>query len=175
MHCALTATNHERAQPARGFPVRRSSATRVCLRSCAQAANAALTRTGPPSLASAGQGRRPFRYPRARCTRVGVRESPLQSTRAGGRRSVGARGRHTKMAATRKILATPLARRGGRIDRVARLLAHVARLHHGRTARPPRPITRLAAAARSPARPDPRACCFQLAAHRAAWRAVFEE
>ena len=35
--------------------------------------------------------------------------------------------------------------------RVARLLAHVARLHHGRETRPPRPITMLAAAARSPA------------------------
>ena len=54
------------AQPARGFPVRRALAARVCLRSCARVANAPLTRTGPPSLASGGQGRRPFRYPRAR-------------------------------------------------------------------------------------------------------------
>ena len=49
-------------------------------------------------------------------------------------------------------------------DRVARLSPHHARLHHGREARPPRPITRLATAARSPSSPDPRACCFQLAA-----------
>ena len=98
--------NHERAQPARGFPVRRSLAARVCLRSCpAGALTRAKPGTGPPSLVSGGHGRRPFRYPRARLTRLGVPESPLQSTRLAMRRSLCARRRHTKMAATRMGLA----------------------------------------------------------------------
>ena len=123
-----TTVNHERAHPARGFPVTRSQAARVCLRSCrpgrvlSQASSGArrkgtpvdvtrprsaptpLAGTGPPSLVSGGQGRRPFRYPRARLTRLGAPKSPLQSTRPVMRRSSGARGRHTKMAATRIIL-----------------------------------------------------------------------
>ena len=158
-----TVGNHERAQPARGFPVRRSSAARVCLRSCpAGALTRAKPGTGPPSRVSGGQGWRPFRYPRARLTRLGAPKSPLQSTRPVMRRSSGARGRHTKMAATRRVLAgLALSRSWGKArqqDRVARLPAHVARLHHGREARPPRPVGFF------PRRPDPRAVASSIAA-----------
>ena len=48
--------------------------------------------------------------------------------------------------------------------RVARLPAHVARLHHGREARPPRPVT-----ISSPP-PRPASCCFQ---HRGTGRPPF--
>ena len=78
--CAQPCEPRTRATGQRS-PSHKVTAARVCLRSCAQAANAALTRTGPPSLASAGQGRRPFRYPRARLTRLGAPRSRLQSTR----------------------------------------------------------------------------------------------
>ena len=47
--------------------------------------------------------------------------------------------------------ATALVEKAPQNYRVARLLAHDARLHHGREARPPRPVGWLAAAARSPA------------------------
>ena len=99
--------------------------------------------TGPPSLAHEGQGRRPFRCP-ARVEPVsafqGRRCNPPVPSCQGFRRA----GRHTKMAATRMGLAgLALSRSWGKArqqDRVARLPAHVARLHHGRKTRPPRPV-----------------------------------
>ena len=66
------------------------------------------------------------------------------------------------MAATRMGLAgLALSRSWGKArqqDRVARLPAHVARLHHGREARPPRP------GGLFPRRPDPRAVASSIAA-----------
>ena len=78
--CAQPCEPRTRATGQRS-PSHKVTAARVCLRSCAQAANAALARTGPPSLVSGGHGRRPFRYPRARLTRLGAPRSRLQSTR----------------------------------------------------------------------------------------------
>ena len=103
MHCALTVRTTN-ARTGQRFPSQEViSHARVptlmpggaLTRACAghRAAFTGVRRPGSAALS----------LPPRALTLVGVRESPLQSTRAGGRRSVGARGRHTKMAATRKV------------------------------------------------------------------------
>ena len=188
--CAQPARTRS-AQPAAGPPVREPEAVRGCRRSCrpGRVLSGASTRahtnrtsidvitpgsaptplagTGPPSLVSGGHGRRPFRYiahvERAIRQKVTIAVQP-----AGWLEVFRCAMSAQKLAASRNCFwqDSRWRARGAKREknRVARLSPHYARLLHGRETRPPRPITMLAATARSPASPDPRACCFQLAA-----------